>query len=177
MQPTQATERLYISAEHPKAAWPVRVARRSARAFLNVLAPGCELSIVITTDEHIRELNKDWRGKDTATDVLSFEQDPKTGVLGDIVISLDTAQRQANEGSRPLSDELTRLLAHGLLHLMGHDHEEPDEARRMAQAEVELLGRVGLVGEALGHPSELAFKRTRLQTARGNGRQTAPETS
>lgn len=177
VQPTPATERIYISADHPKAAWAVRVVRRSARTFLDALAPGCELSIVVTTDENIRQLNKQWRGKNKATDVLSFEQDPKTGVLGDIVISLDTAQRQALEGGRALSDEITRLLAHGLLHLMGHDHEEPDEAQRMAQAEVALLGQVGLVGEALGHPSELEFKRTRLKTTRGNGRRVARETS
>lgn len=177
VQPTSATERIYISTDHPQAAWAVRVVRRSARAFLDALAPGSELSVVVTTDEHIRQLNKQWRGKNTATDVLSFEQDPETGVLGDIVISLDTARRQAREGKRALSDEITRLMAHGLLHLMGHDHEEPNEARRMAQAEVELLGRVGLVGEALGHPSELTFKRTRLETARGNGRRVARETS
>lgn len=177
VQPNVATERLYVSADHPNAQWAVRVARRCARTFLEVLAPDCELSVLVTTDEHIQQLNKQWRGKDTATDVLSFAQDPNTQVLGDIVFSLDTAKRQAREGKRALSDEITRLMAHGLLHLLGHDHEEPDEARRMAQAEVALLGRVGLVGEALGHPSELAFKRARPNTARGNGRRFARETT
>lgn len=172
-----SSETIYISAEHPKAAWPVRVVRRSARTFLQSLAPGSELSIVITTDRRIRKLNRDWRGKDQATDVLSFEQDPKAGVLGDIVISLDTARRQAKEGGRPVSDELSRLLAHGLLHLLGHDHEKPAEAKRMAKAEVALLGGIGLVGEALAHPAELDFKRARPTASRRSGRRVAREKS
>lgn len=156
-----ATPRILIRSEHRASAWAARVVRRYARQYLASLAPKGELSIVLTTDRRIRTLNRDWRGKDKATDVLSFEQDASLGLLGDVVISLDTAKRQAKEGGRPLSDELARLLAHGLLHLMGHDHEKPADARRMAKAEVELLGRVGLVGEALGHPAELEFRRTR----------------
>ena len=155
------TARILVTAEHPASAWPVRVLRKAARAFLEALAPGAELSIVVTTDRRIRKLNREWRGKDKATDVLSFEQDPKTGLLGDVVVSLDTARRQAREGGRPLSEELERLLAHGLLHLLGHDHEKPADARKMAQAEVELLGTVGLVGEALATPAELKFRRAR----------------
>lgn len=159
-------ERILLTADHPASAWAVRVLRRAARTFVQSVAPGGELSIVVTTDREIRKLNRQWRGKDKATDVLSFTQDPKTGLLGDVVISLDTARRQASEGGRPLSEELERLLAHGLLHLLGHDHEKPAEARRMAKAEVALLGQVGLVGEALAHPAELEFKR---------GRRVAPE--
>lgn len=154
-------ERILLTADHPASAWSVRVLRRAARTFVQTLAPGGELSIVVTTDREIRQLNRQWRGKDKPTDVLSFPQDPKTGLLGDIVISLDTARRQAGEGGRPLSEELERLLAHGLLHLLGHDHETPDDAQRMAKAEVALLGQVGLVGEALAHPAEMEFKRGR----------------
>lgn len=158
---TLSAERIYISSEHPQAAWPRRVVRDAARTFVQALAPNAELSILLTTDEHIQALNAEHRQKNQPTDVLSFPQDPSIGFLGDVVISLDTARRQAQEGGRPLSDELVRLLAHGLLHLLGHDHETPDDAQRMAAAEVELLGHAGLVAEALGLPSELEFKRRR----------------
>lgn len=168
-------ERILLSADHPSSAWAVRVLRRAARTFVKTLCPGGELSIVVTTDREIRKLNRQWRGKDEATDVLSFEQDPKLGLLGDVVISLDTARRQAREGGRPLSEELERLLAHGVLHLLGHDHQKPAEARKMAKAEAALLGQVGLVGEALAHPAEMTFKRVRPAASRGSGRRNARE--
>lgn len=160
---------LHVRTEHPEGAYAARVLRGLSRRFLAELPKG-ELSILVVDDPSIRRLNRDWRGKDSATDVLSFEQDRKRGLLGDVVISLDTARRQASERGRPLSDELARLLAHGLLHLLGHDHLKPDEAKRMARAEVKLLGKVGLVGEALEHPRELEFRRTRTdRTPRTNG--------
>jgi probable rRNA maturation factor len=128
---------------------------------------GSELSVLLATDDAVQALNRQFRRKNKPTDVLSFEQDRATGLLGDIVISLDTAQRQAAEGARPLSEELARLLAHGLLHLLGHDHEEPAAAREMARAEVKLLGAVGLVAEALGAtPAELHFRRAHPAPAR-----------
>ncbi len=163
--PTIHRERVLVRVEHPRGTYASRVLRRQATAFLRALMPG-ELSLVVTTDAKIRRLNRDHRGIDRQTDVLSFPQDPASGLLGDVVVSLDTAQRQARAGGRPLSDELARLLAHGLLHLVGHDHERPADARRMAEAEVSLLGRFGLVSEALGHPKELVFRRVRLRGAR-----------
>ncbi len=168
---------LDIRSEHPEGAYAARVLRKCARAFAPAVGGG-ELSILLVDDKAIRRLNREWRGKDKATDVLSFEQDRRSGLLGDVVISLETARRQAHEGRRPLSDELARLLAHGMLHLTGHDHIEPADARKMAAAEVKLLGTVGLVGEALAHPSELSFHRDNRRTTqskratarRGEGR-------
>ena len=88
-----------------------------------------ELSIVITDDATIHELNQQWRGKDKPTDVLSFPQEegpvnPATfmGHLGDIVISAETAARQAPVYQHGFEAEMRRLLVHGVLHLMGHDH-------------------------------------------------------
>lgn len=160
----QPAPRILVRADHPRGTYAARVLRTHARRFLELLArPDAELSIVVSTDAQIRKLNRDWRQKDKATDVLSFEQDAKRGLLGDVVISLDTAARQAREGALPLTVELARLLAHGLLHLLGHDHEEPADARRMAAAEVDLLGRFGLVGDALAHPSLLDFRRAQRQ--------------
>jgi len=103
-----------------------------------------ELSIALVTDREIRRLNLRWRRKDRPTDVLSFPLE-EPGNLGDVVISMDTARRQAKEGGWPLAAELRRLLAHGILHCRGYDHESAADARRMAAAERRLLGRTGLV--------------------------------
>jgi probable rRNA maturation factor len=127
----------------------VRVSKgRHAASVLRAAARGWvweEISIALVSDREMRAINKRWRRKDQATDVLSFPmQEPDS--LGDVVISLDTARRQAREGGWPLAAELRRLLAHGILHCRGYDHEEPADARRMAAAERRLLGRDGMVG-------------------------------
>ncbi|HEY5959767.1 MAG TPA: rRNA maturation RNase YbeY, partial [Polyangiaceae bacterium] len=97
-----------------------------------------ELSVLLTDDATIRKLNRDYRQKDRPTDVLSFHFDAQpqsTGhaecLLGDIVVSLDTAQRQAKGRKRSLEDEVRWLLAHGLLHLCGFDHGNVEQKRVM----------------------------------------------
>jgi probable rRNA maturation factor len=108
--------------------------------------PHGELSVLLTDDVAIHELNLEHRGKDKPTDVLAFPQEIETPaeaalaaarggelVLGDVVISLDTAERQARSRRRELIDEVCFLLAHGLLHLVGYDHAEPDEKREMTR--------------------------------------------
>jgi probable rRNA maturation factor len=85
-----------------------------------------ELSIVLVSDPQIKRLNKLYRNKDKPTDVLSFPIGEKVNgwlILGDIVISVDTARRQAKEFGYSLEEELKRLLVHGLVHLLGYDHE------------------------------------------------------
>lgn len=85
-----------------------------------------ELSIVLVSDAQIKRLNKLYRNKDKPTDVLSFPIGEKVNgwlILGDIVISVDTARRQAQELGYSLEEELKRLLVHGLVHLLGYDHE------------------------------------------------------
>ena len=122
----------------------------------------CELSVALCDDGHVRALNKEWRGKDSVTDVLSFPADSfgDVVVLGDCVISIDTARRQAAEVGHGLLDECRVLLVHGLLHLCGFDHEEGEAAAaEMSRVEDELLGlllglngdekRAGLVGSSL----------------------------
>ena len=103
-----------------------------------------ELSILITDDEEIQDLNRRFRGIDHTTDVLSFPQGdgvPGTGspggcVLGDVVISMDRAEAQSVEFGVSVEEELSRLLIHGALHLMGFDHETGDEdADRMSKIE------------------------------------------
>lgn len=110
----------------------------------------CEVSISFVTDESIHELNREYRGIDRPTDVLSFECDnldddfAPLGIdepyeLGDIVIAVDIAKRQAPEYGLSFADELSLLITHGLLHLCGYDHMEEDEALEMETRERELL--------------------------------------
>ena len=125
--------------------------RRRAAAFLKKLKlTRCELSVALVEDVEMRALNKTWRKKDKATDVLSFPAGdwpgPDPRPLGDVVISLQTTRRAAREYGHSVEDELSRYLAHGLLHLLGHDHLERGEAAKMARAEAELLGRPGMLG-------------------------------
>lgn len=103
-----------------------------------------ELSVLLCNDEFIRKLNKEWRDEDHATDVLSMSQHvPELKLpilmLGDIVISVETAARQAEERGHTLIDEIRILLVHGLLHLLGFDHEISDEAEAEMEKEEELL--------------------------------------
>ena len=107
--------------------------------------------MLICSDAVIRRLNREWRGRDRATDVLSFPLTEPAGAgpwLGDVVLSLDTAERRARQDARALGAELDRYLAHGILHLLGHDHERAADAARMAAAEERLLRGEGMVGAA-----------------------------
>lgn len=114
-----------------------------------LLMPDAELSVVLCDDAFIHPLNRDYRGKDAPTDVLSFAQrdgedaDPNDPVLGDVIISVQTAQRQARQRGYGLDKELRVLLVHGMLHLLGHDHLEPGEAAEMQAEERRLLALLG----------------------------------
>lgn len=126
-----------------------------ARAVLEAIGlGGVELSVVLTGDAGIRELNRDWRGRDCPTDVLSFPlREGRFGELaqslGDVVISLETARRQAAAYGGTLAGEVDRLLVHGILHLAGYDHEgSPREARRMQRKERQM--RALLAGFRVG---------------------------
>lgn len=143
---------ILVRSYHRDGASAVRALRGLAREFLASLRlSDAQLSIVVTTDRRIRTVNRKWRHKDQPTDVLSFPAASLPGPrewgrpLGDVVISLDTARRRAKEDARPEKDELARYLAHGLLHLLGHDHHDEAQAKKMARAEVKLLGAAGMV--------------------------------
>jgi len=112
--------------------------RKRAVASLRALGLSrAELSIALVTDAEMRGLNGQWRGLDRSTDVLSFSlmegdhQGQRGAMLGDVVISVETAAAQAAARRRGLDEEAARLLIHGLLHLIGHDHEVEAEARVM----------------------------------------------
>lgn len=130
----------------------LRRLRTRALEFLSTLdLRDVELSVLVTDDPGIRVLNREWRRKDRPTDVLSFPAgEPPPGStgprhLGDVIVSLDTARRQARARRHRLADELDLYLVHGLLHLLGHDHHRGPDARRMAALESRLLGRPGMV--------------------------------
>ncbi len=124
--------------------------RKTVRQLLS--AENCsedvEVSILLVDDDTIRDLNRQYRGVDEATDVLAFSQlegedfgSEGEIVIGDVVISVDTAARQAKEQGHTLEEELDVLIAHGLLHLLGYDHETPEDERRMFGRQREILGK------------------------------------
>jgi probable rRNA maturation factor len=124
--------------------------KRSARAILSdVGETSAELGILFVGDRRMRGLNHRYRGKDRVTDVLAFAMReaftpyatrPRPKMLGDVVISVPTAWRQAKEAGRSLDEELTWLLVHGILHLCGYDHERSEkDARRMHRRERMIL--------------------------------------
>jgi len=103
-----------------------------------------EVSVLFTEDHEMARLNKAYRRKEGPTNVLAFsmlegEVVPHSKVLGDIVISLDTAEREASQMGIPLFQHVVRLMIHGLLHLVGYDHEEDEEAMTMDNEEERLI--------------------------------------
>lgn len=110
-----------------------------------------ELSLALVTDQQMHDLNRRYRGKDKPTDVLSFPlaDNLQPWLLGDVVISVETAARQAQRRGHTLPDELQTLLIHGILHLLGYDHEvSRREAIRMRRKEQEVKARLLNGGKA-----------------------------
>ena len=113
----------------------------------------CQLSVAVTTDAEIHALNRRYAAEDKPTDVLAFSQEEgeefvsapdELRHLGDVVVSLETAERQASEAGHDLDAEMAHLLAHGVLHLLGYDHAEADEERKMRERERAVLAKAGI---------------------------------
>ena len=137
----------------------VALLERAARLTLDTSIPvsegfdfalaSADMTIVLTDDEQLHELNREYLGVDSPTDVLSFpaaESDPETGTtyLGDILISIPRATQQAQAAGHSVEDEVQLLVVHGTLHLLGHDHATAAEKARMWQAQAEVLSGLGL---------------------------------
>jgi probable rRNA maturation factor len=108
-----------------------------------------DVGIVLENNAQLRELNQQYLGIDAATDVLSFaldEKDPETGrlYLGDVIISVEKAQEQADKAGHAVSDELQLLAVHGILHLLGHDHAGEEEKNKMWAAQRQILADLNL---------------------------------
>lgn len=126
-----------------------RALKATMRNLLKAVGEGeSAISVTLVNDDAIREINREHRGKDKPTDVLSFPLEPEPfsqeRLLGDIVISVDTARRQAADYDAPVQREIYRLLIHGLLHVLGHDHMEPDERDVMEREERRLADAIGM---------------------------------
>ena len=144
--------------KQPRAAAIVKTAVLAAAKAVST--PRAELAIVLCDDSAIRALNRKWRGKNAPTDVLSFpaaapgEKRPKppyikapyikTPYIGDIVIAYETTAREAAAEGKPFKHHLAHLAVHGLLHLLGYDHQSDREAQRMERMERAILERIAI---------------------------------
>jgi probable rRNA maturation factor len=136
-------------------AWPDNLearAEEAVRAALKLAKPkikgAAELSIVLTNDEEQHEFNRQWRGKDSSTNVLSFPQiepfGPVVGLLGDITLARETLEREAAEQGTSFADHFTHLVVHGFLHILGYDHLTDAEALQMESLETQILASLGV---------------------------------
>ena len=119
-----------------------RLARAADRALAALGRPGADVDVLVVDDVEIRRLNAVWRGVRRRTDVLAFPMETLggRGHVGQIVISMDTADRQARRVGVPLGEELELLVTHGVLHLVGYDDRDPVEGRLMHERERAILG-------------------------------------
>jgi len=144
-----------VTRETPVSTWKIRSLKRSLLKMMRTLAPGreLELSVMMAGEETMSRLNGEYRGRYESTDVLAFPQeDPgntgleyngvrRPGLLGDVVICIPVAKRQAVENGKTFYREMELLAAHGLLHLFGYDDVSVDEKREMSAMEDRLIGR------------------------------------
>jgi len=166
--------------ELPKARPLIRRAARAALAAAEQgdgIVPAGDLCVVLADDELQRQLNRDYRGRDKPTNVLSFDGAP--AALGDVVLALETVAAEAQQQGKRLADHVAHLVVHGVLHLMGYDHEKQSEASRMERLEIEILDRLGVANPYVltaahprGHPRRPApTPRAQSRPARTRPRQ------
>ena len=127
-----------------------RAVNAAASCLDTTIADGA-VDVVLSTDEEVADLNRQWRGKPKPTNVLSFPAaagmvlppgEPKP--LGEIILAAGVIAREAAEQDKPLEHHFTHLVVHGFLHIMGHDHENDDEAEQMESLEKEILANLGI---------------------------------
>jgi probable rRNA maturation factor len=151
-----------------RGALPARaLARRAIGAALresgHELRRGAEVCVHLVGDADIRALNKQWRGRDASTNVLSFPAAPPERVdaaklIGDIFIAFETVRREANDEGKALADHFCHLVVHGFLHLLGFDHDAEARAEAMEALEVRILAHVGVADPyALGELTDAAL--------------------
>ncbi|HET7884754.1 MAG TPA: rRNA maturation RNase YbeY [Bradyrhizobium sp.] len=137
----------------PEAEAVIERAIAAAAEFVNADVGDSELAVMLTDDDGIQTLNRNWRGIDKPTNVLSFPALPPQGtrkpgdaprMLGDIAIAYETTRREADDEQKPFQHHLSHLAVHGFLHLIGHDHEQDQEAETMEALEREILSQLGI---------------------------------
>ncbi len=142
---------IYIESSNEVKTVEPNLIENAVRAALKHQSADGDITVVLTDDAQLHELNRDYLGVDAPTDVLSFpasETDPETGAryLGDILISIPRAGTQALAAGHPLESEVQLLVVHGTLHLLGYDHAESEEKSKMWKAQDEILKSIGLAG-------------------------------
>jgi probable rRNA maturation factor len=145
----RAAPAIDIAIEDPK--WkklgrdlPERIEQAMTRTLAHQKAKGA-LTLLLTDDAHLKDLNSLFRGKNKPTNVLSFPAEENEGrYLGDIAIALGVVTREAKAAGKTPADHAVHLAVHGVLHLLGHDHEKPREAARMERLESEILAEFGI---------------------------------
>jgi probable rRNA maturation factor len=164
------------AAQAPAASAKAIVRRAVTRAAAAVPSPSkSELAIVLTDDASIRLLNRDWRGVDAATNVLSFPAKLADGKntavhLGDIVLAFETVAREARGEGKPFAHHLAHLAVHGFLHLVGYDHERDKDAEVMEDAERNILRQL-----AIPDPYRQTSRASKPAATASAGRATAKE--
>jgi probable rRNA maturation factor len=146
-----------IDVVHESRQWHDRridgIIQRAADAALQTagaaMSGAAEIGVLLTDDDGIRALNRDWRGIDKPTNVLSFPATPSvadapTRHLGDVVLAYETVRTEAMDEGKDFADHLAHLVVHGVLHLLGYDHEADDEATAMEAREVAALALLGV---------------------------------
>jgi probable rRNA maturation factor len=128
----------------------IRRAIAAAAEFVELPAEETEVAVMLTDDLRIRELNREWRGQDKPTNVLSFPAaqppgaPPQPLMLGDIAIAYETTRGEAEADGKPFQNHLSHLAIHGFLHLLGYDHLDDDEAEEMEGLERDILAKLGI---------------------------------
>lgn len=136
--------RVIIDVAQPAPGWPKLMIWETVNAALNeVDNPNLgELSVVLSDDAQVQNLNRDYRGKDKPTNVLSFPMPKGSGLMGDVIFARETLEREAEAQGKRFSDHFAHLLVHGVLHLQGFDHQDDGAAEDMEAREVRALARL-----------------------------------
>ncbi len=140
---------IHVESELKPAPVAERLIEKAGAAVLADQSKHGDLTVVLTGDAKLKKLNRQYLGIDAPTDVLSFpsaEVNPESraAYLGDVLISIPRAKAQARAGGHPLESEVQLLVVHGVLHLLGYDHAQPAQRKRMWSAQTKVLGKLGL---------------------------------
>ena len=163
-EPLRELQRLTLDVVYDFAGWDVisglepliQAAAGALQAEVDIGTPHATVALMLTSDAEVRRLNARWRGIDTATNVLSFPAPEAPGdleaveFLGDIALACETVLAEATDQGTTPAHHLQHLVVHGLLHLLGYDHETPDEAVEMETLEVVILARLGIADPYVG---------------------------